>query len=47
MVRRVAPTVPIGIEELFREKNAEDYALWQRAQTLLDDHQGPIAHEAS
>ena len=35
----VAPTVPLEIETLFRERNAEDYAFWQRAQALLDVHQ--------
>lgn len=32
------PAVSISVRKQFRTRNAEDYALWQRAQTLLDDH---------
>ena len=34
----VAPAVAPATEDLFRRRNAEDYALWQRAGLLLEEH---------
>lgn len=41
------PTIPLKVEEEFRERNAEDCTLWQRSQALLDVHQRLTAQEAS
>ncbi len=34
----VAPVVAPATADVFRQRNAEDYALWKRAEVLLEEH---------
>ena len=34
----MAPVVSPATEDLFRQRNAEDYALWHQAEVLLEEH---------